>query len=306
MGKKDLWQSDYFEDKRRFADAFNGTLFKGRQVLKPEELEEADSALVHYLQNNKSVNRICDKIRKWNGKLFSILILENQSYIDYRMVLRAMQEEILGYEKLRKEAYRKAKSKKYKFSKDEYLSHMKKDQKFIPIITLILYLGTDRPWDGAKTLYDLLEIDEELKPFVTNYRLNFYDYHDYTDFSQFKTENRLLFELLSCSQDKKRMKQVLEDNASNYSLDKESVEGMLGMIGVNVDLDTIKDKETEEYIMCKAIDDMMKDARLEGIRDGQLEEQRKNLESLMKNLNLSLEQAFDALNISEADRMLYV
>ena len=32
--------------------------------------------------------------------------------------------------------------------------------------------GTEHPWDGAKCLYDLLQIDERLKPYVSNYRLN--------------------------------------------------------------------------------------------------------------------------------------
>ena len=30
MGKKDLWQSDYFDDKERFADMINGVMFDGK------------------------------------------------------------------------------------------------------------------------------------------------------------------------------------------------------------------------------------------------------------------------------------
>ena len=45
MGKKDLWQSDYFDDKRRFADMMNGALFHGKQVMKAEELGDADAGL---------------------------------------------------------------------------------------------------------------------------------------------------------------------------------------------------------------------------------------------------------------------
>jgi len=41
MGKQDGYQSDFFEDKGRFADVFNGALFGGREVIRPEELEEA-------------------------------------------------------------------------------------------------------------------------------------------------------------------------------------------------------------------------------------------------------------------------
>ena len=48
MGQKDLSQSDFFEDKRRFADVFNGVLFEGREVMKPEELEADDSVVIAF------------------------------------------------------------------------------------------------------------------------------------------------------------------------------------------------------------------------------------------------------------------
>jgi len=82
MGQKDLYQSDFYEDKRRFADVFNGCLFEGREVMKPEEL----------------------------------------------------------------------------------------------------------------------------KPFVNDFKLNLFDYHEWKDFSMFKTEKRLLFEALSCGRNKRKMK----------------------------------------------------------------------------------------------------
>ena len=36
MGQQDLYQSDFYEDKSRFADVFNGVLFGGKEVMKPE------------------------------------------------------------------------------------------------------------------------------------------------------------------------------------------------------------------------------------------------------------------------------
>ena len=46
MGQEDLYQSDFYEDRRRFSDIFNGILFQGRDVMKPEELETEDSVIV--------------------------------------------------------------------------------------------------------------------------------------------------------------------------------------------------------------------------------------------------------------------
>ena len=105
MGQKDLYESDFYEDKVCFADVFNGVLFEGNEVVKPEELEEIDSVQVS-LQNRKTGKKvICDKIRKWKGKYVSIMVLENQSYIDYGMVFRVMESEAIGYGKQRKERF---------------------------------------------------------------------------------------------------------------------------------------------------------------------------------------------------------
>ena len=41
MGQQDLYQSDFYDDKNRFADIFNGVLFDGKEVMKPEDLESA-------------------------------------------------------------------------------------------------------------------------------------------------------------------------------------------------------------------------------------------------------------------------
>ena len=162
--------------------------------MKPEELEETDSVLVGLPESNSGRKVICDKIRRWKGRYVSLMVLENQSYVDYRMVLRAMKTEVMGYEKQQREALAEAKVKGIEWNSHEYLSRMKKEQKFVPIITLVLYMGTDQPWDGARSLHELLEIDERLKPFVNDYKLNLYDYHEHQDFSVFKTENRILFE----------------------------------------------------------------------------------------------------------------
>ena len=67
-------------------------------------------------------------------------------------------------------------------------------------------MAQDKLWDGAKSLYEMLELEDELKPFVNDFKLNLFDYHEWKDFSRFKTANRLLFEALSCGSDRKRMK----------------------------------------------------------------------------------------------------
>ena len=312
MGKKDLYQSEFYDAPERFSDAFNGVLFGGQEVMKPEELEEADSVLVGLPESASGRKVICDKIRRWKGRYVSLMVLENQSYVDYRMVLRAMKTEVMGYEKQQREALAEAKVKGIEWNSHEYLSRMKKEQKFVPIITLVLYMGTDQPWDGARSLHELLEIDERLKPFVNDYKLNLYDYHEHQDFSVFKTENRILFEALSCAGDEERMEEMLRSHSEWYErLDRESAKAILGIMGVRIDIGKIREiKEKEEvYNVCKAFDDHLERGRREGRREGRQEGKREGmqeaLKNLMENLQVSLEQAMELLGIPLEDRDKY-
>ena len=285
MGEKDLWQSDYFDDKKRFADMFNGSLFQGNQVIHPKELEEADSKLVHHENNGEAVSVIRDKVYKWKGQHISICVLENQSYIDYRMVFRIMLEEAVSYIKQQKRLFKIRQEEGHKFENHEFLSQMIKDEKFIPVVTLVLYLGKE-PWNGARNLYDMLEIENELKPFVTNHKLNLFDYHDYSDFSRFQTENRYLFELVANANDKNKMSEIIEKNMDAYILDRESIKAIFGILGIKEDINKYK-KKTEEgvkYILCKAWDDHRESGRMEGERTGRLEGERPFIECICKKL----------------------
>ena len=306
MGQKDLYQSDFYEDKNRFADVFNGVLFDGREVMKPEEVETEDSVMVSHWGKNDGKKVICDKVRKWRGRYVSIMVLENQSYVDYRMVLRVMESEVIGYDKQRKEANRRNLEGGINLAEAEYLSEMKKGQKFIPIITLVIYLGKEKLWDGARSLYEMLEMDEEVKPFVNDFRLNLFDYHNWKDFSRFKTANRLLFEALSCGNSMKKMKETLQNNPDFEKLDMESAKAISGMLGVKINIEKIKSEDKEGkvmYDMCKAFDDYKEEGRCEGRREGRREgevEMVQMIKNLMNNQKVNFEAAVEMLGISKS------
>ena len=200
------------------------------------------------------------------------------------------------------------------------------------MIPLIIYLDKDAEWDGAITLYDLLDMDESLKPFVNNYKLNFYDYHKETDFSKFKTENKYLFELLFHNNDKEKVAQILHEANTNTKLDSSAAELLLKTVDIHIDIETIKEFKDgkERYNLCKAIDDMKNDARNEGINigyksgmndgyksginvgyksgmdAGYISGIKASIESLMESLNMSLEQAMDALKIDDEMRRKFL
>ena len=46
MGAKDAKAREFLSNNERFADLFNFYLFKGKQVIKPSDLQEKDTASV--------------------------------------------------------------------------------------------------------------------------------------------------------------------------------------------------------------------------------------------------------------------
>lgn len=271
MGKKDIYQFDYLDDYERFADQVNGALFGGRQVVKPDELEPADERTV-YLGNETerrmTYEVVADKTRIWRGKQIHIIALQNQTYTDYRMVLRNMLAESIGYHrqwKMKKRTHKKAKD--FETGSDEFLSGMAKDEKFTPIITLVVYCGMEHRWDGAKCLHDLLDIDDEMKKYVTNYRINLYDCHAHDTFDEYRTGLRQLFETIRYGKDKQQLKRVIEENRAAYSnIDSETKALIEVVANIKVDEKHITTENGKERCnMLKAFEDMKAEGKMESI-----------------------------------------
>ena len=287
MGKKDDYQYDYLDNYVQFADQVNGAMFGGRQVVKPEELEPADAMAVYLGKEAGERNNykyIADKARTWRGRLIHIITIQNQSYVDYRMVLRNMLAESIGYHKQWKQmkaAHKEAED--LEKGSDAFMSKMNRDEKFTPIITLVVYCGTDHGWDGAKCLYDLLDIDDEMKEFVTNYKLNLYDCHEHDSFDEYHTGLRQLFEVIRYNKDKEQLKWIMEENREAYSnLDSDTAEMLRVMTGIEISEEyiTTDDRKEKRHNMIKAFEDMRMEGRIEGKIEGKIESILELLEEL--------------------------
>ena len=135
----------------------------------------------------------------------------------------------------------------------------------------MVYLGTKKEWDAQTYLHDILNIDNTLKPYVSNYRLNIFDYHDYSDFTVFKTANRVLFEALANAGDNKAFRKAMEKCDIYRRLSRETALAIRQLTGMIFDLDEIKcidENGKEVYDMRKAFEDERKFGREEGREEG--------------------------------------
>ncbi len=286
MGRADEYQADYLDDNIRFADQVNGALFRGRQIVKPEELEPAEAQIVYLGKEageRDNVKIIADKVRLWRGKVLHVLAVENQTYVDYGMVLRNMLTESLSYHKQWKEK-KTAHGREGDLGKgsDAFLSGITREEKFIPIITLVVYCGTEHPWDGARCLYDLLDIEDEMRAYITNYRLNLYDCYEHDTFEEYHTGLRQLFEVIRYKGEKEKLKEVIEQSREAYSsMDGDTKELIEVVAGIKIpeeyrvveEGESGMEKKLGRYNVCKALEDY----RLEGEEEGRAKGMRQLL-----------------------------
>lgn len=275
MGKADVYGSDYLENADIFADLVNGVLYHGEQIVKPQELSEQDGELRSILGGSIK-KTVRDKARLWNGAVFAILAVENQTKVDYRMVTRAMLAESMAYDRQWKKLREKMEKQKGKVTSEEFISGMRKGDKFIPVITIVVYYGKEKSWDGARTLFELLDMEgkeEKIIPYISNYHLNLFDFHEYDNFGQFHSELQQFFEFLRYSGEKELLKKKMEEHQEQY----EKLSGQAKVLLTRLtNIKKIPGVETEkfergEFSMCKAFEDMREEGRNEGKIEGKIE-----------------------------------
>ncbi len=119
----------------------------------PQSLQDR-FAITAFEQKGTLYSNERDVSKQWTKGAFNIACLgiENQSRIDKGMPLR-----VIGYD-----------GAEYKRQSDENVAEP------YPVVTLVLYFGR-RQWRKPRSLFDVLKLDERLKPFVNDYRLNIFD-----------------------------------------------------------------------------------------------------------------------------------
>ena len=170
MGQKDITQKHFEAYNDVFSDIVNGTLFDGREVIKPEALVDAVAKSQYKADDNVIHEQERDVAKYWTDKncyiRLALLGVENQLAIDMDMPLRVM-----GYD---------GSSYRDEMNQDEIVidegtgkKHKIRHKRY-PVVTIVLYFGKT-PWKKPLSLYDVLEISDDLKPFVNDYKINLID-----------------------------------------------------------------------------------------------------------------------------------
>lgn len=283
MAKGNVAVRQFMRNKSRFADFYNVKVFGGKQVVLAEELEEIDSESDILLEdkedNTRTVQRYRDVVMRWRGSVnLAILACENQAKVHYAMPVRNMIYDGLSYADQMKQLWDTHEGKDQKLTREEYMSRFRKEDKLIPVITLVWYYGTE-PWDGSADLYGMFSQytlpREILDNFVSNYKINLVIAEDIEDVKRFRTDLQYIFGMLKCRKSKEKL--------LKNSVKREEMEDGVDMCKALEDLyQEGIEKGREEA--CKALEDLYQEGYEKGLAEADKELQNSYQEGYEKGL----------------------
>ncbi|MBD5501108.1 MAG: hypothetical protein HDR10_07910 [Lachnospiraceae bacterium] len=268
MGKKDLAGKDFFADRRRFAELLNAILYHGKDYIQAEELELVKRVYPSLSGKGEMSRDIFMKDVKRN--ICYGLELETES--DYSMPERVMVYDACELEQQVKEISKQQKENAQAGNKPDYRekkSRMKETDFLLPVVTVVLYLGTDH-WEGRRKLSELYHISEEteelMQELLPDYGFPLLE-ADYINAEAFETDLREFFLAMQCRNDKKKLKELFQTECfRNFK------EETAWAIAVHLDRERLMPKiRKENSDMCNAIEEIFEDGKMEGRAEGRAE-----------------------------------
>ena len=185
MGNKDITSKTLESYNDVFADMVNVFLFDGRQVVQPDELSPADISS-QYKADSKIHSQERDVFKLWKNVVikFALIGFENQAKPYKFMPVR-----IFSYD---------GSSYREQLNKDFLIVDSVRGKLCCPVITVVIYFGSDN-WNYGTELYDCVYVPDELKPFVNNYKMNFYALKDMniSQVEKFTSDFRIIAEFFA-------------------------------------------------------------------------------------------------------------
>ena len=238
---------EFLENNAYFVDFFNVYFFDGEKVLEAKNCQELDSEMN---DSHMNLEKHVDVIRKYNdGNLYSAFIIENQSCVDMSMVVRAATYEFVAYDRMLKK-----------------LKKNKVEEK-LPMVHILFYTG-ERPWNAARQLSELVEVDERFKSYFHDYQMNLIEITGKTSYNFNEEDVHNLFYICRSIYDQS----IYEGAINGFGVVKSSVLKVVKTLTDVEWLDLKELEEKEEIEVCEAekrwLEVKSKEWEAEGIRKG--------------------------------------
>ena len=283
MSDKDNATRVFLSDREVFSDAFNGTLFNGRQIVRPQDLSELDPNEILLPEDlvgvGKGVERRRDMLKQLTlmssrGSTFAILGIEGQSNLDYSMPVRMMLYDAITLARQVRRIH-DANHKKGKAELgDLFTSGLLPGDRLAPVFTLVAFLSPE-PWTAPRCLKDLLmDVPKELEGLVQDYRLNLlcpYEMRD-DDIRRFRSDLAPLLFTLKHNDDHESLLDGVENEPMFRSVKRSTLPIIRRLTGYDFEFEDKKEVQDmatgtltlSQYVFNKGL----QEGRAEGLVEG--------------------------------------
>ena len=293
----DTVTKQYMRENAVFADAFNFLLYEGENVIQPEKIKELDTTelTIPFTVDNVG-NQQTETVQKYRDILkmttvmtddtaaYVLLGVESQTDVHYAMPVRNIIYDALQYGKQVTEISARNR-KKGNQTKREFLSGFHKDDKLIPVITLVIHFGADK-WDAPMSLHEMMAVtDKNLLKHIPDYRIKLIDpaQIEAAEMDKFQTSLREVLCYIKYSKDADMFAQYMKNNQRMEQLELNAAQVIREV--TNTKFQIPKGKEVVN--VCEAVEVLMDRRKNEGIQQGKLS----LLQDLINDGTLTIEAA---------------
>ena len=245
MKEKDITEKKLLSYNDVFADVINGTFFEGQEIVRSEELTDANPVTQFKDDKNTHREQIRDVAKLWEkkGVIFSFIGIENQTSLDRDMILRVISYDGATYK------------------------NQIGNEHIYPVFTIVIYWGKNE-WKAPTTLKERIECPTEIIDVVSDYKFKLIDMARLSDeeIDKFRDDFKFIAGILS----KKR-------NYRPHDLDIKHPEEVLDLLDAVLHDDRFKKikseivrikKEGRDVDMCEFLDELEKRGMEKGIEQG--------------------------------------
>ncbi|MCD7717433.1 MAG: Rpn family recombination-promoting nuclease/putative transposase [Lachnospiraceae bacterium] len=182
MANTDTLTKKFVRDKEVFADAFNYFLHGGQKVIKPEQLQDADTTEVAVPYGEEETGIRIQPVQKIRDAFYSVMTegnkvymlcgIENQTEPHNAMPVRNALYDMMEYVAQIQEAAKAHRKVKNRGKDHDFLSGFHSTDKLIPVYTLVVYWG-EGDWDAPRSLFEMLDVQDASDYYgLNNWKLN--------------------------------------------------------------------------------------------------------------------------------------
>ena len=285
MGKIDTITKLYMGNPIVFADAFNQFLYHGEQKIDPAQLTELDTTeiVVPYGASSAGVpeQKYRDVLKllyaMTDGKTaYCVVGIENQTEIHYALPVKngvydflQLSHQVSEAASAHRQAMKEMRSESAETPQEkeeptdgEFLSGFWKTDRLIPVVTLVIYFGSDS-WDAPLSLKEMYSnTDSVILAHAPDYHVNLIAPKEMSDneINEFHSNLREVMLYIKYSKDKKTLNKVVKEDIKFQSMERQAAEVINVVTGSKLKYPEGKG----DVNMCLAIQQMREESEIKG------------------------------------------